>query len=174
MLKLVCFYLGLAGLVLQVIVFREVLLFSHGNELALGTVLFAWLLGGALGSFWASRVSEKSETLFFSTSFLVTTLLVLLSLFITRSLGNLITNPTQMVSFPLLLVLSLIVLVPVNTAFDATFILALHQLGSQRPRELSQAAGTAYFLESMGAFVGALFSPLSWRTSGTPGRLSWL
>jgi spermidine synthase len=156
MLKLVCFYLGLAGLVLQVVIFREVLLFSQGNELVLGTVLFAWLLGGALGSFWASQVSEERESSFFSISFLATTLLAPLSLLVTRGLGNLIVNPTQMVSFPLLLLLSFIVLVPVNTAFDATLILALHQLGSQRSRELSQAAGTAYFLESIGAFVGAL------------------
>ncbi len=156
-LKLVCFYLGLAGLVLQVVIFREVLLFSHGNELVLGTVLFAWLLGGALGSFWASRVSEAREALFLNIAFLVTTLLVPFSLFLTRSLGNLIANPTQIVSFPLLLLLSFMVLVPVNAAFDATLILALHQLGSQRSRELPQTAGTAYFLESIGAFVGALF-----------------
>ena len=57
---------GLAAGVAQVIVFRELLVSCHGNEVSMGIILAAWLLWGAVGAIWvghARRLGDKKACL---------------------------------------------------------------------------------------------------------------
>lgn len=50
------FFAGLCILQAQILLFREFLVLSHGNELALGGMLMVWLVGTGLGSLAGGRI----------------------------------------------------------------------------------------------------------------------
>jgi len=149
-LKINCLLLGFTGLIIQIIIFRETLIFANGNELTLGAIISAWLLGGAFGSYLSGKVQKKEAFLRAIHPILVLSLP--LSLFTARKLGPIFIPPGESASFITLLFLSLASLFFTNLILDCEFLICLHLLSKKK----KETPGFSYFLEAMGSFIGAV------------------
>jgi spermidine synthase len=145
-----CFLLGFIGLIIQIIIFRETLIFANGNELTLGAIISAWLLGGAFGSYLSLKIKRKE--LFLKIVHPILALSLPLSLFTVRKVGPILIPPGESASFLTLLFLSFVSLFFTNLILDSEFLISLNLL-SEKKRE---TPGFSYFLEAMGSFLGAI------------------
>lgn len=77
--------MGFSGLVAEILLLREFLIISSGNEFSIGVIFANWLILEAFGSFYLGRMVEKSKyklklfallTLLFSISFLIAIYLI--------------------------------------------------------------------------------------------------
>jgi len=143
------FCLGLTSILGQIVLLREIVNLSYGNEVFYILALGLWLLLVALGSFGARKIKKFSTQklwLFLIALGLLLPLLVI----VLRFWAAKMVIPGQLLSFgqtSLLLVLSL--------AFFAPTLGWLFITGQKSFKNLS--FNLAYFWETLGFFVGGLF-----------------
>jgi len=171
-LKLNLFLLGFVALVAQTVLYRETLIFVQGNELTLGPVLSIWLLGGALAGFFCARAKKSEKFLKTLHFFLIFSLP--LSLLIVRVVGAVLLPFGKASSFFLVFLLTLFSLFPMNFFLTAEFLVCMALIS----REKAGGVGFSYFLETLGAFTGALIFTFIlsfyWLSSGVIVFLSLL
>lgn len=144
------FLLGLIALVAQTVFFREAVIFGNGNELVFGAVVSVWLLGGAMGAYFSSRVQKKEFVLKIFHGILV--IFLLLSLFIIRFAGSLIIPFGESANFFEVFLICFLSLFPLNFLLAVEFLICLNFFS----KKTKAGPGFSYFLESFGAFFGAL------------------
>jgi spermidine synthase len=143
---------GAASLLAQVVLLRESLASSQGNELVLGMVLALWLLLTGLASAVGGRVLRRPEAAarWLGRLLVVSPLLLLSSLWLTRWAGP--DALGQVPALSTLLVVSLVALVPACLVGGLCFAWALAALADP-----GQSA-TLYAAETLGsAAAGLLF-----------------
>ncbi len=163
---------GLPGLVLvfgaltltaQVILLREILVLSQGQELKLGLALWCWLLGTGLGSLagggWFHGRTVDQGTL--RGALVLLALLFLAALLTLRALPTLgWVKPGQALGPGQAALLFLTVLAPFGVVSGGFFPLACQALKS---RGAAGAGGRVYALEALGAALGvAVLQVLLW------------
>ena len=141
---------GAASLLAQVVLLREILASSQGNELVLGMVLAFWLLLTGLASAVGGRVIRRSEqaACFLGRLLMAAPALLLGSLWITRFAG-----PTALGQTPtiwVLMAVSVAALVPACFLSGLCFASALAALSGQG------RAAILYGAETLGSAAGGL------------------
>jgi spermidine synthase len=143
---------GAASLLAQVVLLREILASSQGNELVLGFVLALWLLLTGLASAVGGRIMRQSEQAAHWLGRLLMTapLLLLASLWMTSWEGPRALGQTPSIS--LLVAVSMVALVPACVLSGLCFAWALAALPGQG------RAASLYGAETLGsAAAGLLF-----------------
>jgi spermidine synthase len=164
------FFIGLLILQAQVLLFREMLVSSQGNELAVGMMLWLWLSSTGLGSLAGGRLLRKSRIRFRPSTFLLGMALTLPSgIAGMRALPSLLGYPAgELLPLPLLFFLGLMALMPF--CFCSGFLFPL--LGRTVFLWFSmpaQAIGRVYLCEALGAAAGGVLGVLTLpRINGLP------
>lgn len=149
-LRLNLFFLGFVSLVAQTVLYREALIFVLGNELVLGAILSIWLLGGAFAGYFCLRVKRKLFVLKLLHPLVVFSLP--LSLLILRTVGASIVPFGEAAGFFQFFLISLLSLFPLNLLLTSEFLICMALVSEDE----QGGAGLSYFLESLGAFAGAI------------------
>ena len=151
--------LGALFLVSQVLVLRGFLLIFQGNECSLGIVLGNWFLLEALGSWlggkWAAGRRRNPLAAFVAVQAGLSLLLpaTLLSILGSRFLPGV--SPWEALSLVRIAWVAFLLLTPLALGNGVAFALACRLLAPVHGRGV-RAAGQAYTLESLGAFLGGL------------------
>lgn len=145
------FLLGFFSIISQAIILRTIILFFYGNEFFLGIVLAIWLLGVALGSFFAQKLSKK----FFLFSLLFLIFYFPFFLFLSAFLRSRIFIQGEIPS----LGFSLITLFPLLTIF-CLFLGSSFTLGVKHFTKKENIVAKAYLLETLGMAIGGILFSL--------------
>jgi spermidine synthase len=153
---------GMASLLAQVVLLREVLASSHGNELVLGVVLAGWLsltgLASAFGGRWRARPEAARRSL--AVVLQSAPALLLASLWLVRY-----TEPStlgQDQSLPVVVAAALIALVPASTLGGLCFAWAVAAADGSRQ------VSSVYVAETLGmAAAGLVFHFVLARSVGS-------
>lgn len=145
------FTIGLTSILVQIIVLRQFMTVSSGNELDMGITLSVWLVAVGIGSYVGHKVGFNRA---FATSFLVVAFLVQPTIFFIGQLRSLL--PFE---FGETIPLTTTILLTLLSLFPICFL-----LGLQFPLAVSYSGGNpsrVYGFEAAGACIGgALFSLL--------------
>ena len=157
-LKISLLIKGLAGIIAQVVLMRELLISFHGNELTLGIILANWLILVAIGSFIIGKTVEKVERkievfvlfqLFFA-------LALPFTIYLSRIFRNiLLSTPGEELGFAPIFYSSFLILLPVTLPQGALFTYGC-KLYSESIREDVASIGKVYVLETIGSIAGGL------------------
>jgi spermidine synthase len=141
--------LGFLAISFQIVLLREFSAFFYGNEITFGLVLGAWLLWGGLGSILGEQVtfSQRRLSLVFQ-SVLFLFPVCLLSLRFSRFWLNIL--PGEMTGLLSILVSALALTLIVSFPLGLLFVFNVRYLEG----DLAQT----YFLESVGASIGAILT----------------
>lgn len=164
------FFIGLLTLQAQVLLFRELLVSSQGNELAVGLMLLLWLSGTGLGSLAGGRFLKNYPTEFQPTHFLLGMALTLpAGLAALRSLPFLLGfSMGEMFPLSLLFFQGLLVLLPFCFFSGILFPLLSQNFSPFLPSP-AQVIGRVYLFEALGAAVGGVLGVLLLtRVNGLP------
>ena len=142
-------FAGFSTVVVQSLFIREMLVVFQGNELSVGIILSHWLLGTALGNFFASR-SRYFTRSGLSLVYILSGIAVLSMFFVTRDLRSLLgIFPGEGISLKTTFLSSILILLPLGASVGAQFAFAFSFLKGAR---LSCAAASGYIWESLGCF----------------------
>jgi spermidine synthase len=152
------FISGVAALTAQVVLLRELIALFGGNELIYGLILTVWLLTYAVGSILGGKLADRISS--HLSAFVLTQSILLFLLpamiFTIRGSRELFGLP-----FGVLPALPAILQVTAVAIFPVTLILGLQfSLGSVLLEQKTRGIGSAYILESAGAFTGGLILSL--------------
>jgi spermidine synthase len=164
------FFIGLLALQAQVLLFRELLVSSQGNELAVGLMLLLWLSGTGLGSLAGGRLLRKPQRELQPSYFLLGMALLLpTGLLALRSLPVLLGfSMGEMPSLPLLFFQALLLLLPFCFFSGILFPLLSQKFSLFLPSPV-QVIGRVYLFEALGAAVGGVLGVLLLtRVNGLP------
>ncbi len=170
-LSLVVLAWGAQAIVGQALLLREATVLMSGSELAWGVVLFAWLLGVAVGALVGGRIAESAVVCSRAGAGLVAVLLTLsaaicVELYLFRGarawLG---VGPGELLPLPATILAAMLLISPASTLVGMAFPLAC-RIGPSEARsgrlstaETSLGFNQVYALESAGSLMGgAAFS----------------
>ena len=143
---------GITGIVVQVVLLRELLVSFQGNELSIGIILANWLIFEALGSYVAGKVVVRFKNLpivFAFTQIFVAAGLPL-GIFIARSARIIMGLPIgQGLGIDAMFIVSIFALLPVSLLHGASFTVASLVLGDK-----ADSHGKAYVYENVGTMAG--------------------
>ncbi|MFH1868800.1 MAG: hypothetical protein ABH843_07505, partial [Candidatus Omnitrophota bacterium] len=153
--------LGVNAILAQVILIRELLVSFSGNELSMGIMLAAWLIGGAIGSLILARLlidRVKEPEHIYSIALITISVIMPSTIALSRAARVLFgihiyeaIGPLQIFNICMLLLL------PISCILSLMFMLCCKMLKSSISK--ASAAATAYVLESIGAaLAGAAFT----------------
>jgi spermidine synthase len=150
MFNLTIFFIGLSGIVAQVLLLRELLVSFLGNELTVGIILANWILAEAIGVFSVGKLVERvrwKRGLFIS-------LIILFCLFLpacvylARTFRSLLGIPFgQSIGIGLVFLASFLINLPVSFTHGALFSVA---------SKLKQSIGKVYVWETIGTIAGGV------------------
>ncbi|MBU1147345.1 MAG: fused MFS/spermidine synthase, partial [Candidatus Omnitrophica bacterium] len=157
-LYLSAFVLGLTSMVGQIIIIRELIVVSYGNELSLGIILASWLFWVSIGSLVFGRVVDKikfKETLL-SIIQLAASIALPLHIFLIRNIKSLLhISPGEIMGFPSIFISSFLSLSAICTLLGFTFTL-ISKLAAENSDVPSKEIGKIYLLEGLGASIGGI------------------
>jgi spermidine synthase len=159
---------GAAALLAQVVLLREILASSHGNELVLGLALFAWLcltaLASALGARHAGAQAVATQRLGLVLG--LAPLLLLAALWLTHFAG---TNALgQEPSLPAMLLVTFVALLPASALGGLAFAWAAAAVAEERQ------ALAIYVAETVGSAVAGLLFHFLFAEHLAATRILWL
>jgi spermidine synthase len=157
--------MGASGIIAQILLLRELLIYFHGNELSIGIILANWLLLESAGAFLLGKQIDKTrqkiELFIFATLMLAVFLPV--SVYLSRILKDLLAGaPGEATGLARIFYSSFLVLVPVSLIHGAlfTFGCKIHSLYSRKDMDDSadsaSSIGKVYIYETIGAIVGGV------------------
>ncbi len=147
-MQVAVFISGIAAVIAQTIIIREMLGFFSSNELISGIVLCLWLLLTGLGSLVYSKINfrNKSEKNYAYLLFLLCFCLTFSFIFIRSARGILSIPFGEFIDFYRIIMISFITLSPSCIIFGALFPAASFILKPQK----------VYFIECIGSFFGGI------------------
>jgi spermidine synthase len=156
---------GVQAIVTQSLLLREALVLMFGSEIAWGVVLFAWLLGvavgAAVGGWVANRVARADAWLALVLLLLSVTACLELALF--RSARGLLgVGPGELLPLPKTILAAALFVSPASALVGMAFPLAscvTRAVHADQPHPHVLSLGAIYALESAGSLAGgAIFS----------------
>ncbi len=159
--------MGFSGIVVQILLLRELLVVFHGNEMAIGLILANWLVLEAFGCLFVGKrvegIAKRLEA--FVGLHLLFSVCLPLAVYSTRILRELIgAAPGEGLGVIPILYSSFLVLAPISISHGAlfTFGCKLYSLFSEKPAgpftseaKAASAIGKVYVYETLGCIVGA-------------------
>ncbi|MBU1863660.1 MAG: fused MFS/spermidine synthase [Candidatus Omnitrophica bacterium] len=149
---------GAAGIIGQLIILRELPSIFYGNELSLGIILTSWLFWAAIGSGFLGRFSVRLKNLLQSYSLvtIAATFIAIAMLITIRSLRSIVgLIPGEIVSFPLMVITSFLIVAPYSLLQGFTFTL-LPRLFLNK-KDIIRNTNGVYSIEALGALIGCLY-----------------
>lgn len=149
-------FVGLSGIVAQVIVLRELMVNFYGNELTVGIILANWVVSEALGVFIIGRIADKVKgklSLFIALN--ITFALILpAGIYFARIFKGIIGVPfIEAVSLPAIFVSSFIIVLPLAFLHGALFSCGCKAF-FLRVQDQNSSIGRVYTLETIGTIIG--------------------
>lgn len=155
--------MGFTSLVAQALLIREFLISFYGNEFTIGLILACWIISEALGSWFASRFSDKSKSPFLIYALLQGLIAIYLpvSIFLIRSIKNILpTVPGEALGIVPMVISCAICLGPLSI-FDGMLFPFGCRIYGQQQKEVRQTPGRVYILEAVGFIIaGPMFTYL--------------
>lgn len=151
--------LGVVCQIGQIVLLRELLMVFHGNELALGIILAAWMLWVGVGSRWGSRLAERSArpVSLFALTALGVPLLLPAAIALIRVLRGFFTIPPgAYLTVVDMGVACLVVTAPVCLLFGLQFVLLARIWGEADGAPTSSGVSKTYIAEGAGHIIGGL------------------
>ncbi len=154
---------GFAAVVAQVVLIRELLVVSSGNEIALGWFLTAWLLwtaaGSSLAGWWMRRPGRHRLRL--AGLFATAAISLPLTLGLVRLSGEVFPTVVGEIPGPVhLLLVALASLSLFCLVSGAIFAVGSRYLAEFAGHALSAGTGRAYLFESLGSAAGGILTSL--------------
>ncbi|RPI23941.1 MAG: hypothetical protein EHM61_18480 [Acidobacteria bacterium] len=153
-------WIGLFSMLAQVLLMRELLVTFEGNELSLGIVLAAWLIGTGSGSglstLLLSRRKPEGRRLL-AGSLVVAGLAFPLTLAAARMIRPLLQETRGELAGPDSLLYAFLVLLPLCFSLGTLFPAGTLALSEAR-FDATRAAGRVYLLEALGAGAGGILA----------------
>jgi len=155
--------LGAACQIGQVVLLRELLMVFHGNELAIGIILAAWLAWVGAGSRWGGPLVERSgrprRLLLWSAAGVLA--LLPATVLLIRVLRRFFTVlPGGYLGLPDMLAASFVVMAPACALLGAQFVLLARLWRERDGAADTDAAGKAYMGEAAGTILGGMLFTL--------------
>ncbi len=153
---------GLLAVLAQIVLMREFLVVSHGNELSLGTLLAFWLLWTAAGSAGLGRWPRTSVSLGFLAALLGAVAIAFpVSVLLMRS-GRQWWNaaPGEALGPLPILVVAVVTLAPFCLLSGWVYATGAHTYAHVRQASSAESGNRAYLLETVGAAAGGLLASL--------------
>ncbi|MCX5706186.1 MAG: hypothetical protein NTW13_00675, partial [Candidatus Omnitrophica bacterium] len=148
--SLIILFIGLSGIVAQVVLLRELLVSFYGNELTIGVILANWILSEALGVFLIGKFIDKVRNkinVFIGLQVIFSFALPVV-LYLSRTFKTISGIPFgEGVALPLIFFASLIIILPVAFCHGALFSVC---------SSLTYSIGRMYIWETLGTITGGL------------------
>ena len=151
--------MGFSGLVAQILLLREWLVTSYGNELSIGIILANWLILEAIGAFFLGKRVERLRKKLqgFVCLQIVFSLSLPLAVYLTRILKEVIgATPGEGLGLIPLLYSSFLILLPVSISHGALFTFACKIYASHSKQHNATGIGKVYIYETLGTIVGGV------------------
>ncbi len=159
-------WLGFIALIAQTIALRELLVVFFGNELCLGIIFTAWLLGITIGAFIVSFITDRVK----STAWILTIILFLITLALPMQIGYIRTSRAlldiplgQHIPFFETLYMSFLLVVPFSILIGIAFPVAckIYAQNNTPPTPLNrgedaQSIGKVYIWEALGSLLAGI------------------
>ncbi|MFC1667299.1 fused MFS/spermidine synthase [Candidatus Omnitrophota bacterium] len=153
------FVLGLTSMIGQIIIIRELVVVSYGNELSLGIILASWLFWTSLGSALLGRLVDrlKHKEKVLSNIQLGMSLLLPLNIFLIRNIKSILRISTGEITGVMPMISSSFLslsIICMTLGFTFTLIskLSAEKSKSSPSKEISRV----YLLEGLGASIGGV------------------
>ncbi|RKX74013.1 MAG: spermine synthase, partial [Spirochaetes bacterium] len=151
--------LGTVSQIGQVLLFRELLMIFHGNEISIGLILSAWLVwvgtGSRLGTFLVERLNRPISLLILSAVGVLLLLpLTILTIRVLRGFFEVL--PGAYLSLPDMLISCLLLMAPVCLLLGAQFVLLSRIWRESKSVEDTSCGGKAYVGEAVGNMLGGI------------------
>lgn len=154
--------LGANSLIVQVVLFRELLVTFSGNELSWGIFFATWLISGAIGSFFYTTLKfppyNKNQKIYrlFIFSALIFFIEIILVRIIKTHLGF---QPFEILPIERIFLITSILIFTPSFIFGALYSMIIDFTAECLGSGKGEVAGTVYSFEAFGAFIaGILFS----------------
>lgn len=149
---------GFTSIIIQTLLFRELLVIFFGNELTFAIILTTWLLSGALGSGLIAHFFKKTRNPVqpYSLFQLALSIWIPLSLWLIRSSHQLLNTPSSEILSIANIILITALSLAVVSFLDATMFTIGFRLIAQITDKKSSAMAGIYLLESAGIVIGGL------------------
>ncbi|MFA5145066.1 MAG: spermine synthase [Candidatus Omnitrophota bacterium] len=150
--------IGLSGIVVQVLLLRELLVSFYGNELTLGIILANWILAEASGVFISGKFIErvKNKANVFIILQVLFSILLPVSIYLSRTFKSLIGIPFgEGVGLYTIFYASFLIILPVGFCHGALFS-SLCKICSIKIKDLAGAIGKVYAWETIGTICGGI------------------
>ena len=151
--------MGLSGIIAQILILRELLISSHGNELSIGIILANWLILEAIGAFFLGKRAEYFErkleafvglTIIFSFFFPI-------AIYLTRIIKDIIgITPGEGLGLIPILCSSFFILLPVSISHGALFTFGCKIYSLYSKEESASSVGRVYIYETLGTILGGI------------------
>jgi spermidine synthase len=154
-------WLGFIAIIAQTLCFRELMVIFFGNELCLGIIFTAWLLGITLGAFFASFIIDKIKS---STSLLTALLLLIIfilpfQVYSIRLIRLIINIPIgQHIPFFETVYMSFITVMPFSIIIGIAFPVAckIYALLKGKIADAALQISWVYIWEAIGSLIGGV------------------
>lgn len=163
-LAFVALAIGFSGMVLQVLLLRELLTVFQGNDLAIGIIIANWLIIEAIGAFYLGKRIERERRKILA--FLIISILFVISLplalFLTRIIRDIIgVMPGVGIGVFQIFYSSLLVLLIPTILHGAHFVFtcklfAQYSNLNTGTEKNATSVGAVYILETIGHVIGAI------------------
>jgi spermidine synthase len=154
--------MGASGIIAQILLLRELLIYFHGNELSIGIILANWLLLESAGAFLLGKQIDKTRQkieLFILATLLLAVFLPV-SVYLSRILKDLLAgSPGEAAGIARIFYCSFLVLLPVSLIHGGlfTFGCKIHSLHPTKDTDGSASSiGKVYIYETIGTIIGGV------------------
>ncbi|MGO9239898.1 MAG: fused MFS/spermidine synthase [Bryobacteraceae bacterium] len=151
--------IGFTAVVAQIVLMRELIVVSSGNEIALGLMLAAWLLWTALGSLLAPRNTDAGRQMAVL-QMLIAAVLPLSIAAVRWSRLAFHAMPGEILGPGAVLLTALSTLSVICVLCGALFSSGVRCYASSTAQTTAQAAGSVYLMETLGAGLGGVSAAL--------------
>ena len=148
---------GAAGIIGQLIILRELPPIYYGNELSLGIILTSWLFWVALGSGLIGKISyyvKNTKRIYCLITIFSTVILSLLLITIRNLRHFLHLIPGEIVSFPLIILSSFLIVAPYALLQGLLFTIAPRMCTHKK--NIIDNTNSIYLWEALGALIGCV------------------
>ena len=150
---------GFSGIVAQIIILRELLVGFSGNELTIAIILANWVIAEAIGAFLAGKFADRIRNkirlfVIFEIIFLI---VLPIAIYLCRVFKALVGIPAfEAVSFPVVIISSLVIILPVGFIHGALFSLGCKIRFLKNIDGPAGSVARIYSWEMWGTIVGGL------------------
>ncbi|MGD0580817.1 MAG: fused MFS/spermidine synthase, partial [Bryobacteraceae bacterium] len=151
--------IGFTAVIAQIVLMRELIVVSSGNEISLGLMLAAWLFWTAAGSALAPRSTDARKQMA-TLQILIAAALPLSIAAVRSSRIPFHASPGEILGPGAVVLTALCTLSLLCALCGALFSSGVRLYASSTAQETAQAAGAVYLLETLGAGLGGICAAL--------------